>query len=155
MDKKILVCLDGSKLAEAIIPYAVEQARRLNNQLLLFRAYSEPAIISPAMPGMPGFPIESPRGGRDLIEDEQEAETYLKILADKLRKKSKISVSYSKVLGPPGSTIVEYGNKRNIELIAITTHGRSGLGRVVLGSVAEYVIRNSSKPVLLIGPTKG
>jgi len=57
MHRKILVCLDGSKLAEAIIPYAVEQARKFNAELVLFRVTTEPTIISPAIPGSPGVPL--------------------------------------------------------------------------------------------------
>ncbi len=153
MFKKILVCLDGSDLAEKILPYAIEQAKRFDSELVLFRAFSEPSAISLAIPGMPGVPIETKRTEKHLIEDEQEAEIYLKSLADKVQAEEKIKVNYEKVLGVAGPAIVEYSVKQGIELIAIATHGRSGPGRVVLGSVADYVIRRSGMPILLIRPT--
>jgi nucleotide-binding universal stress UspA family protein len=153
MFKNILVCLDGSKLAESILPYAVEQARHFESELVLFRAFSEPSSLSLAMPGMPGLPLETKRVEMQLIADEMEAETYLKSLADKLQAEEKLKVSYDKVMGTAGPAIVEYCADHEIGLIAIATHGRSGPGRVVLGSVADYIIRHSGLPILLIRPT--
>jgi nucleotide-binding universal stress UspA family protein len=153
MFKKILVCLDGSKLAEAILPYAIEQAKCFGSELVLFRAISEPSAIGLAIPGMPGLPLETSGAGKHLLEDESEAEMYLKSFQDKLQSEEKLIVSYEKVLGPAGPSIVEYCGKNQIDLIAIATHGRSGPGRVVLGSVADYVIRRSGMPILLIRPT--
>jgi nucleotide-binding universal stress UspA family protein len=153
MFKKILVCLDGSTLAEQILPYATEQARRFDSELVLFRAFSEPSAISLALPGMPGVPIDTGRVEKHLMEDEREAETYLKSLADKLQVETRLMVSYDKMLGSAGPAIVEYCETQEIELIAIATHGRSGLGRAVLGSVADHVIRRSGMPILLVRPT--
>jgi nucleotide-binding universal stress UspA family protein len=152
MFKKILVCLDGSRLAEQILPYAVEQAKRFASEIVLFKAFSEPSTISLAMPGMPGVPIDTGRVERHLIEDEREAETYLKSLADKLQTETGLRVNYDKVLGLAGPAIVEYCRDQEIELIAIATHGRSGFGRALLGSIADYVIRHSGIPILLIRP---
>lgn len=152
MYKKILVCLDGSKLAEQILPYVVEQAKRFAGEIVLFKAFSEPSTISLAMPGMPGVPIDTGRAEKHLIEDEREAETYLKSLADKLQTETGLRVTYDKVLGPAGPAIVEYCRNQEIELIAIATHGRSGFGRALLGSIADYVIRHSGIPILLIRP---
>jgi nucleotide-binding universal stress UspA family protein len=153
MFKKILVCLDGSTLAEQILPYATEQASRFDSELVLFRAFSEPSAISLALPGMPGVPIDTGRVEKHLMEDEREAETYLKSLADKLQVETRLMVSYDKMLGSAGPAIVEYCETQEIELIAIATHGRSGLGRAVLGSVADHVIRRSGMPILLVRPT--
>jgi nucleotide-binding universal stress UspA family protein len=153
MFNKILVCLDGSTLAEQILPYALEQARSFNSELVLFRAFSEPAAISLAIPGMPGVPIETKRTERHLLEDEREAEAYLKSLADELQAREKMLIGYDKVMGVAGPAIVEYARNQEVELIAIATHGRTGPGRVVLGSVADHVIRYSGVPVLLIRPT--
>jgi nucleotide-binding universal stress UspA family protein len=152
MFKKILVCLDGSKLAEAILPYAVEQGRHFESELVLFKAYSETAAISLALPGMPGVPIESGRVEKNLIEDEKEAEKYLQSLAEKLQAETPLTVNYDSVLGVAGQAIVNYAAENAVELIALATHGRSGPGRIVLGSVADYVVRHTAIPVLLIRP---
>jgi nucleotide-binding universal stress UspA family protein len=153
MFKKILVCLDGSELAEVILPYALEQAKRFDSELVLFRAFSEPSVISLAMPGMPGVPIETDRMEKHLLEDEMKVETYLNSLADKLQSENNLIVNYDKMRGVAGPAIVEYCGKHEIELIAIATHVRSEPSRVVLGSVADYVIRHSGTPILLIRPT--
>ena len=154
MYKKILVCLDGSDLAETILLYALEQTRRFESNLILFRVFSETPVISVAMPGMPGLPIETEGLEKRLAEEERETENYLKSLVDKIRTETGLNVNYDKMLGVAGPAIIEFSNKHEIELIAIATHGRSGLGRVVLGSVADYVIRHSATPILLIRPGK-
>jgi nucleotide-binding universal stress UspA family protein len=154
MFKKILVCLDGSELAEKVLPYAVEQARHFKSELKLLRIIHEPSIISLAIPGMPAMPMETSGMERQITREEQEAESYLKKLADKILKEEKIKVSYDQTLGIAGPSIIEFANSNAIELIAIATHGRSGPSRAVLGSVADYVIRNTAVPLLLIRPTK-
>ena len=153
MFNKILICLDGSELAEQILPYAIEQAKRFNSELVLFRAFSEPSAVSLAIPGMPGVPIDSRNRERQLINDEQEAAQYLKSLAEKLRIEEKLTVNYDLQMGIAGPAIVEYCKDHDIKLVAIATHGRSGLGRVVLGSVADYVIRHSNVAILLMRPS--
>jgi nucleotide-binding universal stress UspA family protein len=153
MFKKILVCLDGSQLAEKILPYAIEQAEHFDSELVLFRVFSETPIISVALPGMPGVPLET-RSPERYIKDEKEVERYLKTLTEKILAEKKLTISYDKAEGAAGPTIIDYYRKHEIELIAIATHGRSGPGRVILGSVADHVIRHSSIPLLLIRPTE-
>ena len=154
MFNKILVCFDGSELAEKILPYAVEEAVRFDSDLVLFRVISEPYIIGLALPGMPGIPINAPNTEKLEIEEVQEAKEYLKSIADKLQTEKNLRVSYDSVIGTPGPAIIEYCEKQKIELIAMVTHGRSGPGRVILGSIAEYVIRHSTLPILLMRPPK-
>ena len=92
---------------------------------------------------------------KHLIKDESEAETYLKSLADKLQAENSLMVNYYLVKGEAGPAIIEYCGEHEIELIAIATHVRSEPSRVMLGSVADYVIRHSGTPILLIRPTGG
>jgi nucleotide-binding universal stress UspA family protein len=154
MFKKILVCLDGSEMAESILPYAMQEAEYFDSQLVLFSVISEPALISLAVPGIPSVQVDPGRVAQRILEDEKEAEEYLKNLAAKLQAEKRLRVIYASMRGAAGPSIVEYCVKEEIELISIATHGRSGPGRVVLGSVADYVIRHSSLPILLIRPTK-
>ena len=56
------------------------------------------------------------------------------------------------LIGSPGPTIISYANESNIDLIAIASHGHSGLRNILLGSVAEYVVRESGLPILMIRP---
>jgi nucleotide-binding universal stress UspA family protein len=152
MFKKILICLDGSELAEQILPYAEEQALHFNSKLVLIRVYSEPGFIGLAVPGFPGIPVETQNMGKQIQKEEQEAEKYLKTVADKLLKQRGLAADCVTVLGAAGEAIVNYAVENKIELIAIATHGRSGPGRMVMGSVADYVLHNAHLPVLLIRP---
>lgn len=152
MFNKILICLDGSELAEKVIPYAVEEAVRFDSELVLFRVVSEAYLISLALPGIPGTPINAAGTEKLELEEEKEAREYLKSMAEKLQTEKNLQVSYDSAIGSAGPAIIEYCEKQGIELIAIATHGRSGLGRVILGSVANHVIRYSNLPILLIRP---
>jgi nucleotide-binding universal stress UspA family protein len=154
MFTKILVCLDGSELAEKVLPYAIEEAKRFDSELVLFRVVSEPYLVSLALPGMPGVPLDAGRTEQRELEEEKDAEQYLKSIAEKLQTEKNLRVSYASAIGAAGQAIVAYCEKHEIELIAIASHGRSGPGRVILGSIAEYVIRHSKLPILLIRPTK-
>jgi nucleotide-binding universal stress UspA family protein len=154
MFKKILVCLDGSAMAEKVLPFAIEQARHFESEMVLFRVIHEPSIISLAIPGMPALAMDTPGQERQIKSEELESETYLKKLSESIQAKEGIQVSYDQTLGTAGEAIVDYAADNAIELIAIATHGRSGPGRTVLGSVADYIIRNAGLPILLIRPTK-
>ena len=154
MFNKILVCLDGSAMAEKVLPFAIEQARHFESEMVLFRVIHEPSIISLAIPGMPAVAMDTPGQERQIKSEELESETYLKNLSESIQAKEGIAVSYDQTLGTPGEAIVDYTADNAIELIAIATHGRSGPGRTVLGSVADYIIRNAGLPILLIRPTK-
>jgi len=150
MFEKILVCLDGSKLAEQILPCAAEQALRFGSEMTLLQVMSVPTSIYPATAG------GSPQTGK-LIEDEiqrhaVEVNTYLEGVALPLREKG-INVK-SVILEPSvtGEAIVKYALDSSMDLVCIATHGHSGLGRVVFGSVADYVLRESGLPILVIKP---
>ncbi|MFW6102047.1 MAG: universal stress protein [Chloroflexota bacterium] len=151
MFEKILVCLDGSKLAEQIMPYAIEEAIRFQSNLVLFQVVPEPVAVSPGIPGTATTPIQT-----DAMLDEtkkalDEARDYLEELATPLRK-GDMQVETVTLLGRAGETIVSYADKNNVNLITIATHGRSGLGRAVFGSVADYVLRESELPILVVRP---
>jgi nucleotide-binding universal stress UspA family protein len=152
MFKKILVCLDGSELSEQILPYAEEQALHFNSKLVLIRVYTEPGFIGLAVPGFPGVPIETQSMGKQIEREEQEANKYLKTIAERLLKQRGLTAECIAMLGTAGETIVKYAAENKVELIAIATHGRSGPGRVVMGSVADYVLRHAHLPILLVRP---
>ncbi len=154
MFKKIMVCLDGSELAEKILPYAVAEATCFNSELVLFRVVSEPLLVTPVLPGITGMPVDAARVGKKAIAEENEARAYLQKLVEKIQADNELRISFETAQGTAGPTIIQYCQENEIELIAIATHGRTGPGRVVLGSVADYVVRHSSLPLLLIRPSK-
>jgi nucleotide-binding universal stress UspA family protein len=154
MFKKILVCLDGSDLAEQILPYATEQALHFNSQIILFRVYANPTFASPGIPGFPGTAIKSTHMENLINQEEAESAAYLKAIADKLQSENGLQAECVTILGVAGSAIINFAKENGVELIAIATHGRSGLGRAVMGSVADHVLRETHIPVLLIRPSK-
>ncbi len=136
MFKKILVPLDGSTLAETILPQVTELAKVLGAELAVLRiAYVH------------SFP------GIDLMQEETRtvhaAEEYVASIGEKLANegvKVKTSVRY----GEPAAEILSHIVDNGLELVAMCTHGRSGLSRLVMGSVAEQVVRKAGIPVLLL-----
>ena len=152
MFEKILICLDGSKAAEQIIPYVTVEAERLKSKLVLLRVVSLPEVTVPiSVPGVPGGPISTLGTMKQMQPRENDAENYLKPIAESLRQKGH-DVEYEVVPGMPGEAIVRYAVENEITLIAIGTHGHNVARRFLVGSTADYVIRHSNIPVLTIRP---
>jgi nucleotide-binding universal stress UspA family protein len=150
MLRKILICLDGSSLSEQILQYASEEALGADREVVLLRAVPLSHSTTIAVPGVISSIPPSP-GPQQLAAEETEAKEYLDAKARSLKKMG-IKTECVVIVGNPGEEIVNYANKNKIDLIAIATHGRSGLKRILFGSVAEYVIKNSKLPILLIKP---
>jgi nucleotide-binding universal stress UspA family protein len=151
MFERILVCLDGSKLAEQIMPYAAEEAIRFQCKLVLLQVVQEPVTFSPGIPGEAPVPIETDTMVEETKEALSRAKNYLEKLAEPLRKRG-IQVKTVAIPGGAGEAILDYAITNNINLITIATHGRGGLRRAVFGSVADRVLRESRLPVLVIRP---
>jgi nucleotide-binding universal stress UspA family protein len=134
--KRILVPLDGSALAEAAIAKATEVAGTECILMLLRAAEAH------TLPGVD--PTEA------QVEVVREAEEYLGTVATRLKEQGIGRVETSVWYGPAASAIVEAARLRKADLIVMSTHGRSGLGRLILGSVAESVLRGSPTPILLL-----
>ncbi|MGH8064710.1 MAG: universal stress protein [Candidatus Entotheonellia bacterium] len=136
MYKRILVPLDGSPLAEGVLPHVQELARSIGAEVVLLRV-----AFAHIFPG--ADPIET------QVTAVQEAEAYV---ADRARRLQDAEVrAEGKVrYGDPVEEIVDHVTWDHIDLIAMATHGRTGLKRVVLGSVAEHVLRRSPIPMLLL-----
>jgi nucleotide-binding universal stress UspA family protein len=149
-----MVCLDGSELGEQILPYAIEQASRFDSNIVLFRAFTESSLTSIGIPGFPAVPLETLRGPKQTQKEESESISYLKVVADRIQNERAQKIECVTMFGVPGQAIVQYANDSGVDLITIATHGRSGLGRAIIGSVADYVVRQSGIPILLIRPIK-
>ncbi len=150
MYSHILVPLDGSPLAETALTHAEGLARHLSSRLLLVRVANLPATLIGEVAPM-GGPMPP-----ELIEDAINAETdeakeYLTKTAERL-KGDGIETEWEVVEGDPSHAIIETAHTRNCDLIVMGTHGRSGLPRLVLGSVADRILRDSHLPVLFIRP---
>jgi nucleotide-binding universal stress UspA family protein len=135
---RILVPLDGSALAESALSAAVELARPTGATLILVRS-AEARVL----PG--GDPVAAQVG---VV---REAEAYLEGVAARLREQGTTTAVEPCVwYGPAVAGIVDAARICRVDLIVMTTHGRSGLGRLILGSVAESVLRGISTPILLL-----
>lgn len=142
MYKRILVPLDGSKLAEQAIPYATELCKGATT-VTLFQVVHLPLPLA-----APDVSMAVPMPSKDELL--QEARTYLESIAAKLRPEG-VNVKVDAVeRDVVADAVVEYAAEHDISLIVMTTHGRSGLSRLVFGSVAESIVRHAPCPVLLI-----
>jgi nucleotide-binding universal stress UspA family protein len=137
--RKILVPLDGSGLAETALGEAIELGRG-GATLVLVRA-AEAARV----------PMADPTEAQVTVV--REAEGYLESVAERVRAAGVTEVETSVWYGSAGEAIIEAARVRSIDLIVMSSHGRSGLGRLVFGSIAETVMRGTTTPILLIRPS--
>ncbi len=133
--EKILVPLDGSTLAEAALWKAVELAGGATLSLLR-------AAEAHTIPG--ADPVDA------QVSAVREAEEYLASVLRRLKERGVTNVETHVWYGPPAAAIVEAADVQKVTLIVMSTHGRSGLGRLILGSVAESVLRGTRTPILVV-----
>jgi nucleotide-binding universal stress UspA family protein len=135
---KVLVPLDGSPLAEMVLPTAIELLRDSPDAtLMLLRA-----VEATTLPGIDPIPAQ--------VAVVDKAESYLEGVAARLRAEGRFRVITSVWYNEAAEAIVEAARVHGVDLIVMSTHGLSGLRRVVLGSVAESVLRRTPTPMLLV-----
>lgn len=139
MYRRVVVPLDGSPVAEAIFPF-IETIGPLDVEVVLVRV----------MPVAPEEVVTGTRYWQDKsVGRELDPQEYLKSQVAVLEAKGIQATSQVRT-GTPADEIVEVATEVGADLIAMTTHGRSGLGRLLFGSVAESVLRASPIPVFLL-----
>jgi nucleotide-binding universal stress UspA family protein len=146
MIRKILIPLDGSALAQKALPYAEELAHRFEAELLLARVIqSTPVVVEY---GVPAYEL-------DFTQLYKEAELYLDSIKGELRERH--IPAQTLVLGdrPVAEGIIDLARDKEIDLIVMSTHGRSGLSRWVFGSVASKVLEHAPCPVYLVRAHNG
>jgi nucleotide-binding universal stress UspA family protein len=148
MKRQILVPLDGSPEAEVILPHAKEMARLTSSELALLQAVPMPFLVTP----MVGTAAPSINTWGIWEDDLDDARAYLAATAKRLQSEGHTVVT-EVVDTSPEAAIVSYASKPSVIMIAMVTHGRSGLSRWVFGSVAEKVLQAAPKPLLLVRPT--
>ncbi len=145
MYRKILVPLDGSKLAECVLPHVEALVKGSQVQEVVFARVREP------FRGFSGADYVMNEREMARIESEQiaAAEKYLKEVVNQVRLGG--LKSHGELLkGPVAESLAEYAAKNSVDLIIIATHGRSGVSRWVWGSVADRILRSSCVPVLMV-----
>lgn len=153
----ILVPLDGSRLAEAVLPYVEELAKKFGSHLIVVQSVSSAAQIAAMTTTGPDLEpgLAANAGSIEEIQQAEHAaaEEYLARTTASLQL-SGIQTSSKILSGAASDQILEYSKSQRVDLIALSTHGRTGLGRVIFGSVADRVIRDSGVPVLVIRPSE-
>ncbi|HEX2912375.1 MAG TPA: universal stress protein [Chloroflexia bacterium] len=144
MFKKLLVPLDGSMLSEKVLPYAVRLANRIDASILLLRIVDAPAY-KPVSYEQQQSLIEA--AGNYLAEVVKTlANPELQVSTPPQRVETKV------VFGEPVKEICELALFEKADLIVMSTHGRSGLSRLLMGSVASQILHNTALPVMLLRP---
>jgi len=142
MTKSILVPIDFSETSDAALKYAVEMAQAFGAQLYLMH-----------VPGKTGehfeanFPI-----GRFETAAQERLGTLPRLSPEEI---ARLRPEYALRIGTPAEEIVRYADARDVDLIIMGTHGRSGVAHLLMGSVAEQVVRMAPCPVLLVRHSKG
>lgn len=134
---KILVALDGSSLAESAIPAVIDIARPGGITVILLRAAERDEMVGADPTGVEADGV-------------REATEYLTRIAERLTSAGITNVVKSVWRGPAAAAIIEAARLMQVDLIVMTTHGRSGIGRLMWGSVAESVLRGASASILLL-----
>ena len=137
--KTILVPLDGSELAEQVLPYAQEFARRFDAELLLLTSIQPVGIWDATATAI------------NWDREERLAQEYLDAQKERLEAAG-VKVRVKRQHGEAAANILETAEAENVGLVAISTHGRSGISRWLFGSVADRIVQNSHVPLLMIRP---
>ncbi len=145
MYKKVLVPLDGSDLAECVLPHVESIARGCGVEEVVFLRVVEPFQQICDFEGCVSQETMNSIDG----DNKASAETYLGQLA-KRTKYDGVSVKPEVITGKPAESIADYATKNAMELIIIATHGRSGISRWSWGSVADRVLHSACVPILMV-----
>jgi nucleotide-binding universal stress UspA family protein len=151
MYKKIMVPLDGSVLAECVLPHVDGFVSGCQVETVIFVRVVEPthySVISPT--ANPQFSKTLQENAKMMEEDEKSsAETYLKGVISRV-KQCGLKYKTDVLVGAVAESLADYIDANEIDLVLIATHGRSGISRWVRGSIADRVLRSSSAPVLMV-----
>lgn len=146
MYQKILVPLDGSERAEKILTHVEELAARYQATVMLLQ------VIAPAANIITGGLI-TPLPDQ-LESDKKQSESYLNGIKARFQEKQIEAQTWVVVSGPVVEAILQAAEEEKVDLIAISSHGRSGLARVFYGSVAVGLLNRVDRPMLIIRSRK-
>ena len=143
--QKVVVPLDGSELAECVLPHVETIAKGCSPQSIIFVRVVEPVRL----PNVAEYSFSARDIDRIESAERVDAENYLKKVASRYADKG-WNVQTQLIKGMAADAIAEYAEKNGADLIVIATHGRSGMSRWVWGSVADRVLHASCVPVLMV-----
>ena len=143
--KRALVPLDGSKESEAVIPYIEELASMLGAEVTLLQVLA--IVYHVYISGDASAQV--PYTEEEMKPLKASAESYLEKVGSGLKGKG-VTTKCQVRVGAAGHEIIKLADEIGADIVAMSTHGRSGVGRLVFGSVAEKVVRTGNTPVLLV-----
>jgi nucleotide-binding universal stress UspA family protein len=149
--KKVLLPLDGSSFSEASIPYVNQLLKGPGAEIVLLHV-SEPPVVPPDWSRDTKSHMKEYRE-RLTSELQQQALEYLEKIKAALGRKG-LRVRAKAVVGMAVESIIEAAKKENVDLIAMTTHGRTGVSRWMYGGVVNRIVEECQKPILLIRPCR-
>lgn len=153
MYKKIMVPLDGSDLAECVLPHVYGFVTSLQGGTIIFVTVIEPTPIHYSEMGSDIDPhvFEIMQKNTKMVDEERisYAARYLKQVINQV-KQDGVIYKAEVLVGQVADRLVDYIDANKIDLVLIATHGRSGISRWVRGSVADKVLRASHAPVLMV-----
>ena len=139
---KVIVPLDGSPLAEKALPHVLELATKMKMEVVVVRAPEAPRAATVDQEGDPEFQ----KIAKEIVK---EAKTYLEAKTNELQAKG-LKASSLMLDGEAAGEIIDLARKTPSNLVAISTHGWSGIGRWILGNITERVVHHCGDPVLII-----
>jgi nucleotide-binding universal stress UspA family protein len=148
MYKTILVPLDGSKRAEAILPHVEELAQRYEAKVVFMQVVEPPPLI--VTPGQPDLTLHR----QELERRTEEAGLYLRAIEGGFQKLG-INARMELGQGAVVEAIIATAARHEADLVALASHGRSGLAQVFYGSVAAGILQRVDRPLLLIRSQTG
>ena len=151
MSERILMPLDGSKMGEAALSYVDELVARLapgeTVEITLFHVVT---AVRQKVPYQGGGMVSIPYTDDELSKFKDQARAYLETVGKQLKSKKICVVCKIAVNENPAEAIIEAEKELGVDLVAMSTHGRSGISRFTVGSVAEKVMRGGGVPVLMV-----
>lgn len=155
MYRRILVPHDGSAFAERVLPHATELAKRYGAEIHLLEIIpiQTPGLLAPelSVDAEPDLAVQALEEAQEALREAGRAR--LENLATHLQREG-LSARWSVVDGDPVREILAYASKNEMDLIAMASHGRSGLARAILGSVTDAILRRGDRPMLVV-PVRG
>ncbi|NWF54213.1 MAG: universal stress protein [Syntrophaceae bacterium] len=145
MYNTILVPLDGSKLAECVLPHVETLVRGSQAKKVIFAR-----VVEPFRPPMSDYVINEEQIKKVDKEHTEYAAKYLSEIMSQVNYGSWVKVETAVLHGNPAEALAEFANKSQADIIVIATHGRSGVSKWVWGGVADRVLRSSCVPVLMV-----
>jgi nucleotide-binding universal stress UspA family protein len=145
MYNNILVPLDGSTLAECVLPHVESLVKGGQTKSVTFIRVVEPVYL----PGGGEFAFSHLDHQKIEAEAFAQAQEYIKKVVDQSQYTG-VNIQEKVIQGKVADSLSEYAEKNNVDLIVIATHGRSGISRWVWGSVADRILRSVHVPVLMI-----